>query len=200
MYTHNLFTAVNYPELLGKQRLLPYPWFLRRHRSREEPLDHHVLTAPPGGQRLPLLAPAAPDPGQVAGAVASYLALREFRARLYECLTSRADASFELIDAISCADPGWPPTTPPGSGTRAPGGPGCGSPSTRPHYPSPDAWCSPGREHVHNGACRCKGSSKTAPGWEYQFTAAIGHLRTAWAAFADVTLLASRSRPLLSAG
>ena len=52
--------------------------------------------------------------------------------------------------------------------------------------PRPDAVCSPGREHVHNGACHCKGSSKTAPGWEYQFTAAIGHLRTAWAALADV--------------
>jgi hypothetical protein len=53
-------------------------------------------------------------------------------------------------------------------------------------YPRPDAWCSPGREHVHNGACHCKGSSKTTPGWEYQFTAAVGHLRTAWAALADV--------------
>jgi len=53
-------------------------------------------------------------------------------------------------------------------------------------YPRPDAWCSPGREHVHNGACHCKGSSKTAPGWEYQFTAAIGHLRTAWTAVIDV--------------
>ena len=53
-------------------------------------------------------------------------------------------------------------------------------------YPRPDAWCSPGREHVHNGACHCKGSSKTAPGWEYQFTAAVGHLRTAWAALAGV--------------
>ena len=53
-------------------------------------------------------------------------------------------------------------------------------------YPRPDAWCSPGREHVHNGACHCRGSSKTAPGWEYQLTAAIGHLRTAWAALLDV--------------
>jgi DDE superfamily endonuclease len=53
-------------------------------------------------------------------------------------------------------------------------------------YPRPDAWCSPGREHVHNGACHCRGSSKTAPGWEYQFTAAIGHLRTAWAALVDL--------------
>src|SRR5690349_14194081 len=52
-------------------------------------------------------------------------------------------------------------------------------------YPRPDAWCSPGREHVHNGACRCRGSSKTAPGWEYQLAAAVGHLRTAWAAFLD---------------
>ena len=31
-------------------------------------------------------------------------------------------------------------------------------------YPRPDAWCSPGREHVHNGACHCRGSSRTAPG------------------------------------
>src|ERR1700730_19019175 len=53
-------------------------------------------------------------------------------------------------------------------------------------YPRPDARCSPGREHVHNGACHCQGSSKTAPGWEYQLTAAIGHLRTAWAALPDV--------------
>jgi hypothetical protein len=52
-------------------------------------------------------------------------------------------------------------------------------------YPRPDAWCSPGREHVHNGACHCRGSSKTAPGWEYQLAAAVGHLRTAWAAFLD---------------
>ena len=56
------------------------------------------------------------------------------------------------------------------SGTRAPGGRGRGSPSTRQPVPGRTP-CSSGREHVHNGACRCKGSSKTAPGWEYQFTA-----------------------------
>ena len=48
--------------------------------------------------------PAEPDPAQVAGAVARYMALREFRARLYGCLTSRPDACFELCDAILCAD------------------------------------------------------------------------------------------------
>src|SRR5579863_9352306 len=45
-----------------------------------------------------------PDPAQVAAAVARYRALREFRARLYGCLTARPDASFELCDAILCAD------------------------------------------------------------------------------------------------
>ncbi len=34
----------------------------------------------------------------------AYQGLREFRARLYACLAARADASFELCDAILCAD------------------------------------------------------------------------------------------------
>ncbi len=53
-------------------------------------------------------------------------------------------------------------------------------------YPRPDAWCSPGREHVHHRACHCKGSSKTTPGWEYQLAAVTGHLRTAWAGIIDI--------------
>jgi hypothetical protein len=53
-------------------------------------------------------------------------------------------------------------------------------------YPRPDAECSPGRGHVHHDACRCDGTRKTIPGWEYQFAAALGHLRTAWAALIDV--------------
>src|ERR1700722_15532638 len=48
--------------------------------------------------------PQPPDAAQVAGAVARFLTLREFRARLYACLTSRPDALFELCDAILCAD------------------------------------------------------------------------------------------------
>jgi hypothetical protein len=51
--------------------------------------------------------PQPPGPAQVAGAVARYRAcqgLREFRARLYGCLAARADALFELCDAILCAD------------------------------------------------------------------------------------------------
>jgi hypothetical protein len=207
-------------------------------------------------------APAgAPDPAVFAGAVARYRALerlRGFRQSLYECLGARADALFELADAVLCADhavtslvrlclePEFTrghgalydalsagrvddeklfsllaaelPQSVDGPEARAwiaehdvidrellktalAGLPAGDAAQVRDAcarwsrlrfavdataYPRPDAWCSPGREHVHNGACHCKGSSRTAPGWEYQFTAAIGHLRTAWAALVDV--------------
>jgi hypothetical protein len=206
--------------------------------------------------------PAAPDPAVFADAVARWRALerlREFRSRLYDCLTRRADALFELTDAVLCADHAvtslvqlcLEPEFTRGHGAlydalsagrideerlfcllaselpQAVDGPGALawiaehdvidhglldkalaglSPDDAAQvrdacarwsrlrfavdataYPRPDAWCSPGREHVHHGACHCQGSSKTAPGWEYQFTAAIGHLRTAWAAVLDVT-------------
>jgi hypothetical protein len=233
----------------------------------------HTLPRPGSGlQTLPetgsvLLAsvpasPATPDPAVFADAVARYRALerlREFRSRLYDCLARRADALFELTDAVLCADHAvtslvrlcLEPEFTRGHGAlydalsagridderlfcllaselpQAVDGPealawiaehdvidrglldralaglspddaaqvrdACARWSRlrfavdATAYPRPDAWCSPGREHVHNGACHCKGSSKTAPGWEYQFTAAIGHLRTAWAALLDVT-------------
>jgi len=231
-------------------------------------LDHHVLTALPGGQRLPLMAPATPDPGQVAGAVAGYLALREFRARLYRCLTARSDALFELTDAILCADHAVTslvqlslvPEFRRGHGALydalAAGDideealaalltgtlpqlidgpealawvsghdtidydlleqalaqvPAAQAAQVREAcaqwtrlrfaidatpYPRPDAECSPGRGHVHHDACRCDSTRKTIPGWEYQFVAALGHLRTAWAALVDVerTTPATRTR------
>ena len=217
-----------------------------------------------GLQTLPGTGPAlppGPDPAVFAGAVARCRALerlRSFRQSLYECLDARADALFELADAVLCADHAvaslvqlsLEPEFTRGHGAlydaiaagriddeklfsllaaelpQAVDGPqarawiaehdvidhgmlgkalavlpageaaqvrdACARWSRlrfavdATAYPRPDAWCSPGREHVHNGACHCKGSSKTAPGWEYQFTAAIGHLRTAWAALADV--------------
>jgi hypothetical protein len=269
MYTHNPFTIVNYPELLDKQRLLPLSLVSAKVTgSREEPLDHHVLTALPGGQQLPLMAPAAPDPGQVAGAVAGYRALREFREGLYRCLTARPDAPFELTDAILCADhavtslvqlslvpefrrghgalydalaagridedklaallTGTLPQLVDGQDGRAwvaehdqigygllqaalAGAPAEAAAQVRDAcarwrrlrfaidatpYPRPDAECSPGRGHVHHDACRCDGTRKTIPGWEYQFAAALGQLRTAWTALVDVerTTAATRTR------
>jgi len=244
------------------------PGFCEETWPREEPLNHHVLTPLPGGQRLPLLAPAAPDLARVAGAVDRFLTLREFRSRLYACLTSRADAQFELTDAILCADHAVTslvqlslvPQFRRGHGALydalAAGqideeafaqllagtlpqliddGPArtwiaghdqidhglldhalAGLPAEQAAqvreacarwtrlrfaidatpYPRPDAECSPGRGHVHHDACRCDSTRKTIPGWEYQFIAAIGHLRTAWAALIDAerTTPATRTR------
>jgi len=212
--------------------------------------------------------PAAVDPGQVAGAVARYMALREFRARLYRCLTARADALFELCDAILCADhavtslvqlslvpafrrghgalydalaagqvdeealagllAGTLPQLIDGQEGHAwvsghdqidyrlldqalAGLPAGEAAAVREAcarwrrlrfavdatpYPRPDAECSPERGHVHHDACRCDSTRKTIPGWEYQFVAALGHLRTAWAALIDVerTTPAARTR------
>jgi len=233
--------------------------------SREETAVLDTLPWPGSGlQTLPVTGrdPApVPDPAIFASAVARFRALaglRGFRQSLYECLKARADALFELADAVLCADHAvtslvrlcLEPEFTRGHGAlydalsagridderffsllaselpQAVDGPealawiaehdvtGHGlleealaglSPDDASQvrdacarwsrlrfavdataYPRPDAWCSPGREHVHNGACHCRGSSKTAPGWEYQFTAAIGHLRTAWAALLDV--------------
>jgi len=59
------------------------------------------------GAVLGTAVPQPPDPAQVAAAISrheAYRALREFRARLYGCLTARPDASTDLVDAIMCAD------------------------------------------------------------------------------------------------
>ena len=220
-----------------------------------------LQTLPGTGPAVPSAPSGAPDPAVFTGAVARYRALerlRGFRQSLYECLGARADALFELADAVLCADHAvtslvrlcLEPEFTRGHGAlydalaagriddeklfsllaaelpQSVDGPEArtwiaehdvidcgvldkalaGLPAgdaaqvrdacarwSRLRFavdatacPRPGAWCSPGREHVHNGACHCKGSSKTAPGWEYQFTAAIGHLRTAWAALVDV--------------
>ncbi len=68
------------------------------------------LQTPPGtAGALPAAraaGPVPPDPAVFAGAVARYQALAvlaKFRSRLYECLAMRADALFELVDAVLCA-------------------------------------------------------------------------------------------------
>src|SRR5256886_2314126 len=221
---------------------------------------------PAGGS--PAVVPATPDPAQVAGAVDRYMALREFRARLYGCLTARADALFELCDAVLCADHAVTslarlslvpefrrghgalydalaagrsdeealgalltqtlPALVDGDEGRAwvaehdridyglleaalAGVPAGDAAQVREAcarwrrlrfaidatpYPRPDAECPPDRGNVHHDACRCDSTRKTIPGWEYQSAAALGHLRTAWAALVDVerTTAATRTR------
>ena len=234
-----------------------------------------LQTVPGTGPALPLVPTGAPDPAVFADAVARYRALerlRGFRQSLYECLDARADALFELADAVLCADhvvtslvqlcrePEFTrghgalydalsagridderffsllaselPQAVDGPEARAwiaehdvidhgllgkvlAGLPADDAAQVRDAcarwarlrfavdataYPRPDAWCSPGREHVHNGACHCQGSSKTAPGWEYQLTAAIGHLRTAWAGLADVARTVPATRTAQTIG
>jgi hypothetical protein len=228
-----------------------------------------LQTIPDSGAARIAAAPQSPDPARVAAAIAryeAYRALREFRVRLYGCLAARADALFELCDAILCADHAVTSlvqlsleaeftrghgalydalaagrideeklaalltrTLPPlidGEEGRAWIGehdvidyglldralasvPAQEAAQVREAcarwarlrfavdatpYPRPDAECSPGRGHVHHDACRCDGTRKTIPGWEYQFVAAIGHLRTAWAALIDVARTTQAAR------
>ena len=228
------------------------------------PATARFRAANDAGNRLPCLTGPAgrPDPAVFAAAVTRYRALerlREFRSRLYACLARRADALFELTDAVLCADhavtslvqlclepeftrghgalydalsagridderlfsllaaelppavdgpeaPAWiaehdvidrgtagegagragPRTTPRRCGTRAPGGAGCGSPSTRPPTPGRTRGAPRAGSTSTTAPATARAPAKTAPGWEYQFTAAIGHLRTAWAALVDV--------------
>ena len=196
-----------------------------------------LQTMPGTGDVLPAACPV-PDPAVFREAVARWRAVRaleEFRLRLYGCFTARADALFELADAVLCADHAvtslvqlcLEPEFTRGHGAlydalsagridderlfcllaselpRAVDGPEASawiaehdvidhrllegalaglSPDDASRvrdacarwsrlrfavdataYPRPDAWCSPGREHVHNGACRCRGSARPRP-------------------------------------
>src|SRR5690242_6590486 len=94
-----------FPLMLGVATHIP--------ASRKETTVPATLACPGAGlQTLPGPGPvlmAAPelDPAVFADAVARWRALerlREFRSRLYDCLARRANALFELTDAVLCAD------------------------------------------------------------------------------------------------
>ena len=66
-----------------------------------------LQTIPGTGPALPSAPAGAPDPAVFADAAGRYRALerlRGFRQSLHECLDARADALFELADAVLCAD------------------------------------------------------------------------------------------------
>jgi DDE superfamily endonuclease len=81
-----------------------------RHPQRGRETAVLDTLSPAGGRPQSVMgagaeaAPQPPDAAQAADAIGRFLALREFRARLYGCFTARADALFELTDAILCAD------------------------------------------------------------------------------------------------
>jgi DDE superfamily endonuclease len=224
------------------------------------------MLAAAGARAVP--AESSLDPECAAGAVTRYRALealRAFRRQLYECLPARADALFDLTDAILCADHAVTslaelslvPEFRRGHGAlygalargRIDGeklgtllartvpqlvdGPEAAAWAAEHDridygpletvlaslpardadavrdacarwrrqrfavdgtcYPRPDAECSPGRGHVHH-ACSCDADARTVPGWEFQFIAAVGRLRTAWAALIDVAHISRKNR------
>jgi hypothetical protein len=66
-----------------------------------------LQTLPGTGAALPCVPAGGPDPAVFADAVARYRVLeglRGFRQSLHECLDARADALFEVADAVLCAD------------------------------------------------------------------------------------------------
>lgn len=140
-----------------------------------------------------------------------------FRRSFYDCLTLRADALFELTDAVLCVD--GPVVSLAelslagcfrrGHGALydalAAGGVDVGGmrdllvdhlPGDGPvtfavdvtAWPRPDAECSPQRLHCHR-PCRCDGVRQTVPGWPYQVVALLESGASSWTAPCDAVRL-----------
>lgn len=145
--------------------------------------------------------------------VESLSALSRFRAEFYECLSARADALFDLTDAVLCADGpvtslvqlSLQPSFRRGHGAlydaltcgdvdedrlrsllvgRLPDGPLMFGVDAS-TYPRPQAECSPGRGH-HYAACRCDGDRKTIPGWQFQWITGLEWGSSSWTHPVDV--------------
>ena len=249
------------------------PLLYRLARRSDRPQELTVFVVVAGAAQAGPWDPRSDAPLQASIGRALTLGwLGSFRQRLYDCLTARTDALFELVDAVLCADhavtslvelslepefrrghgalydalaagaidedafadllvevlPMSGPTRRalPGDGSVDEAEPdgladvlaalppdqaravreACLPRGGRPRfaidgtpYPRPDAECSPGRWHVHHDACRCDGTRKTIPGWEYQFVAALGQLRSAWAALVDVARTTHGTRAAVTA-
>jgi hypothetical protein len=249
------------------------PLLYRLARRSDRPQELTVSVVVPGAAWARPLRPRGDSRLQTSIGRALRLSwLASFRQRLYGCLTGRADALFELTDAVLCADHAvtslvelslepefrrghgalydalaagsidegafadllaevlpvsGPPRRPLPVGVSAgeaewdvladtlaelrPGQARAVAEACLPRggrlrfavdgtpYPRPDAECSPGRHHVHHDACRCDGTRKTIPGWEYQFVAALGQLRSSWTALVDVARTTRGTRAAVTA-
>jgi hypothetical protein len=134
--------------------------------------------------------------------------LMAFRRVLHGCFTARADALFELSDAVLCADGpvrslaelSLCPVFRRGYGALydalACGGVDAGRlrdaltgalPQDLPllfavdvsAFARPDAGCSPGRVHCY-ASCRCDGRRKTVPGWNYSRVTGVDWGSSSW--------------------
>jgi hypothetical protein len=145
---------------------------------------------------------ADPEAGRSVGPLVA------FRGALYDCLTARRDALFELCEAVLCSD--GPVTSVAelslcavfrrGHGALYDGLAAGGLDADRLRdalvaalpeglplmfavdvsvYPRPDAGCSPDRTHCHS-ACRCDGERKTIPGWAYSRVTGVEWGSASW--------------------
>jgi hypothetical protein len=150
-------------------------------------------------------------PGGAAGRLSG------FRRELYGCFTARADALFELTDAVLCADGpvrslaelSLCPVFRRGHGALY-DALACGGvdedrlrdaligalPEGLPllfavdvtAFPRPDAACSPGRVHCY-ACCRCDGRRKTIPGWNYSRITGVDWGTSSWVCPVDAVRL-----------
>jgi hypothetical protein len=147
--------------------------------------------------------------------------LSRFRRRFYECLPVRADALFELTDAVLCTDGpvtslvqlSLSPVFRRGHGALY-DALACGEVDTE-HlrdlliahlpadaplmfaidgstYPRPDAECSPEREPAY-APCRCDGERQTIPGWEFQWAVGLEWGTSSWTVPVDAIRPGPRS-------
>jgi DDE superfamily endonuclease len=145
--------------------------------------------------------------------------LAGFRRELYGCFTARADALFELADAVLCTDGpvrslaelSLCPVFRRGHGALY-DALACGGidedrlrdaligalPDGLPllfavdvtAFPRPDAACSPGRVHCY-ACCRCDGRRKTIPGWNYSRITGVDWGTSSWVYPVDAVRLAA---------
>ncbi|MFE3205705.1 NF041680 family putative transposase [Embleya sp. NPDC059237] len=150
--------------------------------------------------------------------------LSSFRARFHDCLETRADALFELADAVICTD--RPVTSLVELSLASVFRRGRGAlydalangrvdeermrdlladrlPTDGPlmfgvdatAFPRPNAECSPDRGH-HYAPCRCDGARKTVVGWQFQWITGLEWGTSSWTLPVDVRRLPENTCPV----
>jgi hypothetical protein len=151
-------------------------------------------------------------------------ALSVFRAGFYDCLDARADALFELADAVICADGpvtslvalSLAPVFRRGHGAlydalaggsvdeerlrdllaaQVPAGVPLMFGVDATTYPRPNAECSPDRG-LHYAPCRCDGDRKVVPGWKFQWVTGLEWGRSSWTLPVDARRLPEGACPV----
>ncbi|MFD7447341.1 NF041680 family putative transposase, partial [Streptomyces sp. NPDC059909] len=158
-----------------------------------------------------------------AARVESLTALSRFRTDFFACLPTRADALFELTDAILCADGPVTSLVELSLQEHFRRGHGalydalaCGGVDEErlrsllvrqlpdeplmfgvdaSTYPRPSAECSPGRGH-HYAPCRCDGDRKTIPGWQFQWVTGLEWGSASWTLPVDVCRIPPTACPV----